>query len=89
MVDYGTVRSTIRPEEKVIDDYSVWIHSNIAEIQVPDPDGESQHTEFEYSMIQYTKDEYIRMVDDKNAELEEQLTDTQLALCDVYEMIGG
>ena len=89
MVDFGTVKSTVRPEEKVIDDCSVWISSDIQEVQVPDPDGESQHTEFEYHLIKYSKDEYIKMIDGKNAELEEQLTDTQLALCDVYEMIGG
>ena len=40
-------------------------------------------------MVQYTKDEYIKLMDEKNTELESQLTDTQLALCDVYEMIGG
>jgi hypothetical protein len=27
--DYGTVRGTIKPEEKAIDDYSVWISKNI------------------------------------------------------------
>ena len=89
MVDFGTVKSTVRPEEKVIDDYSVWISSDIQEVQVPDPDGENQHTEYEYHLVQYSKDEYIKMIDGKNAELEEQLTDTQLALCDVYEMLGG
>lgn len=35
------------------------------------------------------KDEYIKLMVDKDASLEEQVTDTQLALCDVYEMIGG
>ena len=40
-------------------------------------------------MVQYSKDEYLALMDEKNAALEEQLTDTQLALCDVYEMIGG
>ena len=37
---------------------------------------------------QYEKDEYILMMSEKNSELENQLTDTQLALCDVYELIG-
>lgn len=40
-------------------------------------------------MVQYTKDEYIKLMDEKSAELDAQLTDTQLALCDVYEMMGG
>lgn len=87
MVDYGRVKSTVRPEPKVIDEQSVWIHTDITEITVTDDSGD--HIEYEFNMIQYTKDEYIKMVDDKNAELEEQLTDTQLGLCEVYEMIGG
>jgi hypothetical protein len=79
MTDYGIVKSTVRPEEKVVDEYSVWVNTDIAETAGG----------WEYHMVQYTKDEYIRLMDEKNAELESQLTDTQLALCDVYEMIGG
>ena len=87
MVDYGTVKSAVRPEEKVVDDYSVWLATDITENTISDDQGE--RTEFEYHLVQYSKDEYIKLIDDRNAELEEQLTDTQLALCDVYEMIGG
>lgn len=83
MVDHGIVKSAVKPDEKVIDDYSVWLATDI----ISDDDGE--RTEFEYHLIQYTKDEYTKLIDEKNAELEEQLTDTQLALCDVYEMMGG
>ena len=79
MTDYGIVKSAVRPEAKVVDEYSVWVNTDIAETA----DG------WEYHMVQYTKDEYIKLMVDKNAALEEQLTDTQLALCDVYEMIGG
>lgn len=79
MTDYGIVKSTVRPEAKVVDEYSVWVNTDIAETA----DG------WEYHMVQYTKDEYIKLMDEKNTELESQLTDTQLALCDVYEMIGG
>ena len=79
MTDYGIVKSTVRPEAKVIDEYSVWVNTDISEIN----DG------WEYHMVQYTKDEYIKLMVDKSAALEEQLTDTQIALCDVYEMIGG
>ena len=79
MKDYGTVQSAVRPEEKVVDEYSVWLNTDIT--QTADV--------WEYHLVQYTKDEYIKLMVDKNAALEEQLTDTQLALCDVYEMIGG
>ena len=79
MTDYGIVKSEIRPEAKVVDEYSVWVNTDIAETA----DG------WEYHMVQHTKDEYIKLIGEKNTELESQLTDTQLALCDVYEMIGG
>lgn len=43
------------------------------------------HTEYEFNQIRYTKDEYIKMIDERNTTLESQLTDTQLALCEIYE----
>ena len=79
MKDYRTVQSAVRPEEKVVDEYSVWLNSDITQTA----DG------WVYHMLQYSKDEYLALMDEKNAALEEQLTDTQLALCDVYEMMGG
>ena len=79
MTDYGIVKSTVKPGEKVVDEYSVWVNTDITQTS----DG------WKYHMVQYSKDEYIKLMVDKNAALEEQLTDTQLALCDVYEMIGG
>lgn len=85
MVDYGIVRSTVKPEEKVIDEFSVWVNTDISEIGVSHED--DTHTEFEYHQVQYSKDEYIKMIDEKNAALETQVTDTQIALCDVYEMM--
>ena len=33
----------------------------------------------------YKKDEYIKMIDERNALLGNELTDTQMALCDSYE----
>ena len=87
MIDHGLVRSTIKPEPKEIDAYSVWVNTNIREIQVQYEEEEGTHIEYEFNQIQYSKDEYIKMIDDRNAELESAITDTQLALVDVYEMI--
>lgn len=85
---YGKTRSTVRPEEKVIDEYSVWIASDIKEVTETEIDEHNVFTGFEYNLVQYDKNEYIKMMDEKNADLEQQVTDTQLALCDVYEMLG-
>lgn len=85
MIDYGRIRSTVRPEEKAVDEYSVWINTDIQEVEVT-MEGNT-HTEYEFNQIQYSKDEYIQMIDKRNDELEKNITDTQIALCDVYEMM--
>lgn len=88
MVNHGKVRSTVKPESMVIDEYSVWMNSNIQEIEIEDEvvtdDGKVEkrtHIEYEYDMVQYTKDEVI-------IAQSQQITDTQLALCEIYESLG-
>ena len=58
MVNHGKVRSTVKPENMIIDEYSVWMNSNIQEIEVEDEviteDGKVEkktHIEYEYDMI--------------------------------------
>lgn len=83
MIDHGIVRSTVEPEEKTIDDFSVWVNMDIVPIQ--EGEGDEAFTGFEFHQFQYSKEEYIKMIDEKNSSLESQLTDTQLALCEIYE----
>ena len=80
MLNHGRVRAAEMPENVVVDECSVWISENITTVTVTDEQG--TRTEYEFDLKQYTKDEYIHSMD-------EQLTDAQLALCDLYEMIGG
>ena len=63
MTDYGIVKSAVRPEAKVVDKYSVWVNTDISEIN----DG------WEYHMVQYTKDEYIRLMDEANQKAQADL----------------
>lgn len=79
MMDYGVVYSGIRPQDVKIDDYSVWVSTDIKEI---DEDGA-----FGFSFLQkrYTKDEYIKLLGEQNRILSDELTNTQLALCEIYE----
>ena len=79
MYEHGTVKSAVKPDAVKIDEYSVWVAENIRE----------SGGMWVYTLTQYEKDEYIKLMDEKSAELDAQLTDTQLALCDVYEMMGG
>lgn len=86
MIEHGRVRAALAPEAVVVDANSVWIAENIQEVTVQDEQGE--RTEYEFSLTQYTKDEYIHLLIRANETLEMDITNTQLALCDVYEMIA-
>lgn len=83
MTEMGIVRSTVKPNAVEIDDYSVYVNSNIQTVQST-TDSEST-TEYEYNQIRYDKNEYIKMIADRNSALESQMVDTQLAICEIYE----
>lgn len=83
MVDHGKVRSTVEPEPLVVDEFSVWVHSNITPVE--EINGKEVFIGFEYDMIQYDKDEYIKIITEKNQSMETQLIDVQLALVEIYE----
>lgn len=85
MIEHGLVRAAVAPEAVVVDANSVWVSENIQEVTVQDEQGEQ--TEYEFSLTQYTKDEYIRLLIQSNETLEMNITNTQLALCEVYEMM--
>lgn len=70
MVDYGKVRSTVKPEPIVIDEFSVWQHTNIQDVS-ENVGEENEFVGFEYNMIQFTKDEFILQQAVHNAELGE------------------
>ena len=84
MKDYGRVRSTISPKPMVIDEFSVWIHKNITEVS-ENVGEENEFIGYEYDMVQYDKNEYIKILSEKNQSVEAQLTSVQLALVELYE----
>lgn len=88
MKDFGRQRSTVKPDEMVIDEFSVWIHSDIQEVSEPGIDDQEDFTGYEFNMVQYTKDEFIMQQAEQNKVLQEEVTNTQLALCEVYELMG-
>lgn len=89
MKKYGKVRSTQQPKQKVIDHYSVWVAENIIPVTEAGTDGQPGFTGYEYDLTQYDKDEYIKLIDDKNASLEDQMTQAQEAMCDLYESMAS
>ena len=87
MKDHGTVKSCVQPKEVEIDDFSVWVASDIKSIKEDDSEESQGFSGYEYKLIQYDKDEYIKLIGEKNESLEAQITDTQVALCEVYELM--
>lgn len=88
MKQYGTQRSTVKPEDVEITESKVFTYERITEIKVKNPESDDEVTMYEFTLTEYDKDEYIRIQAEKNASLEEQMTQTQVALCDVYEMLA-
>ena len=88
MKQYGTQRSTVKPEDVEITESKVFTYESITEIKVKNPESYDEVAMYEFTLTEYDKDEYIRIQDEKNVALEQQVTDTQLALCEVYELMG-
>lgn len=86
MKDYGLTRAMEIPKEIDIKETKVFVTTDIEQITVETE--EDTHIEYQFNLIEYEKDEYIQMMVKKEKDLERQITDTQLALCDVYEMLG-
>lgn len=63
MKDYGIVQSAVKPDEKVVDEFSVWVNTEIVQIS----DG------WKYHMVQYSKDEYIKLMDEANQKAQADL----------------
>lgn len=76
MKDWGTITGSKQPEAFEIDEFSVWVASDIKEVQMPggDLDGDAEPVSgWEYHLVQYDKDEYINLMNDT-------LTSTQEAV---------
>lgn len=91
MQKYVNVRSTAETVQALeIDEYHVVLNNGITEIH-EEPDDEEMGGGFNgweiAEQIIYEKDEYIKLISEKNAALEQQATDMQLALTEVYEMM--
>lgn len=79
MKKYPNTQGTSKPEPVVIDEYSVWVATNVKEIEITDTETEETRTEYKYDLTQYEKDEYIKL---KLAEQEE-------GILELADLIGG
>lgn len=86
MKSYGITRSKVKPKPVEVTENKVFIATDIKFVDIQTE--EHYNKEYEFNYVEYDKDEYIELISKKNEELEQQVTDTQLALCDVYEMFS-
>lgn len=78
--------STEQAQPLIVNKDTVYVHTNI--VQATDEDGNIVDGLYVYDEVQYTKDEYIQMIAEKNETLERDLTDTQLAIAEIYESLA-
>ena len=86
MKNYGLQRSAVEPKAVEITESKVFVATDIEQVTLTMDEQEVQ--EYQFNLVEYDKDEYIKIISEKNEELEQQMTDTQLALCEVYELMG-
>lgn len=91
MQKFVKVRSTAKTVQTVeIYESTVIINNGITEIH-EEAVGEDISSGFDgweiAEQIIYDKDEYIKVISDKNAVLEQETTNLQIALTEVYEMM--
>lgn len=89
MKEYKKVQgSEAQAEGLIVNKDTVYVHTNIIKVE-KDTEGNPVEGLYEYDEIQYTKDEYIELLSKKNEELQSQIIDISMALCDVYEAQSG
>ena len=88
MIDYGRQKSTVKPEDIEITENMVFIASGISEIAEEGTDSQPGFTGYEFELVGYDKDEYIKLQAEKNAGLENEITQAQVAMFEIYEMLG-
>lgn len=88
MTNYGKQRSTVKPLEVELTETKVFVASNITPVKESGTAEQEGFSGFEFDLLEYSKDEYIQLQAERNDFLANELTNTQLALCEVYEMLG-
>ena len=88
MKEFKNVQGSLQQAQPlIVNKDTVYVHTNI--VQATDEYGNVVDNLYVYDEVQYTKDEYIQIMAEKNSQLEKELTDTQLALCELYESVGA
>lgn len=81
MINHGNVQSTVKPQPYEVTTENVWVAENIQEVKTDDFEG------FSYDLTQYSLQEYTLNSIESRAEMEKLLTDTQVAMAEIFESL--
>lgn len=77
------VQSTIEPKSIDFSETQVFIAKNVNYTEVT----EDHDAYYSFDLYCYNKNEYIDILKEDNDTLKNQLLDTQMALCEIYELL--
>lgn len=81
MINHGNVQSTVKPQPYEVTAENVWVAENIQEVKTDDFEG------FSYDLTQYSLQEYTLNSIEARAAMEKLLTDTQVAIVEIFESL--
>lgn len=79
MKNYGTTYAATEPQPVVMTNTSVFVASDIQPSTLVDHHG-NEIANYSYTLIEYTKDEYLMLIAQQNAELAAELAATKILL---------
>ena len=88
MIDKGIVHgSESQAKPLIVGVDTVYVHTNITKVETKKKKKKVDGL-YQYNEVQYGKDEYIQLMSEKNESLEDQMTQAQEAMCEIYEMMA-
>lgn len=81
MINHGNVQSTVKPQPFEVTAENVWVAENIQEVKTDDFEG------FSYDLTQYSLQEYTLNSIEARVAMEKLLTDTQVAIVEIFESL--
>ena len=81
MINHGNVQSTVKPQPYEVTTENVWVAENIQEVKTDEFEG------FSYDLTQYSLQEYTLNSIESRVAMEKLLTDTQVAIVEIFESL--
>lgn len=87
MIDYGTQQSTVKPLELELTETKVFVSSNITPVAEHGTEEQPGFTGYEFGLVEYDKDEYIRLQAEKGEEQAETILMLTACLLEMSEYV--